>query len=335
MYNYSDEHIFIVGAHINNNDVKKSKLIRCIESLRQFNIPILLSTHHEIPDDIKEIVDYHINDNKNEILEFERFAEFRLDNIRWVETELYYINNSYTFQHDFAALTIIKNAVIFAKELGKSKIHYIDYDCVIDAKQFSQTFMIDIENYDVSIAFVFSMKMWLAEKIFIDNVTTLENHFNLPDWRFEDFLMNRIKEYTNSYKISEYIDNNKLINTEAAWSRAGIDRNGAYFDIYTCVDSYRNLYISLVSNVKTISTPTSGSIFNNRNTKDEYLIEIKYETFSEFHYLSFGEYDLVKVGKYNKGSKVIIKYVGVNVFEETLTSDFLPYLKRNNLTFKN
>ena len=36
--------------------------------------------------------------------------------------------NYFDFHHDFAAITLIKNGIIFAKGLGKKKIHYFDYD---------------------------------------------------------------------------------------------------------------------------------------------------------------------------------------------------------------
>lgn len=332
-YYLSDEHLFIVGAHINNEE-KEKKLVRCIKKLREFNIPIVLSTHNYIRSEIVELVDYFINDEKNELLMFDRFMEFNINSLRWVDGGNYIINSYVNFHHDFAAITIIKNSIILAKKLGKTKIHYFDYDCIIDVKQYFETFLHDIEFYDVVFGFLFSMNIDIAEKIFVNDVTTLENHFKRNDWRFEDFLINGIKKYSNKYLPSRYIDNKKLINTEAAWLRAGINRNGAYFQTYLCVDSEDNLYFSLISSTKNCNTPTSSLIYSNVGiAKNDFLLEIKYNSFNLFHNLKVGHYDLIFLGKYIKDTRVIVNYMGVKIFDELLNKNLDEYRKMNFIIF--
>jgi len=333
-YNFSNEHIFIIGAHIDNLE-KEKLLVRCIKKLREFNIEILLVTHCEIRKEIVDLVDYFISDDKNELLTFDRYKEFNIDNVRWLRANNYIINSYVDFHHDFAAITLIKNAIIFANDLGKTKIHYFDYDCIIDTKQYSQTFLADIEYYDVVFGFLFSLKMDIAQKIFVDDVTTLENHFSQPNWRFEDFLINGIKDNTTKYKASDYIDNDNSINTEAAWLRAGINRNGAYFQLYLCVDEKSDdLYISLFSNSSNCTTPTSGLIYSNVGVLDEeILLELKYEDFNIFHKLLPERYDLIKIGKYVKNKKVKINYMGIKVFEQELNKNIDEYRKTNFIKF--
>ena len=332
-YNYNDEHIFIIGAYIDNIEKEKT-LVKCIKKLKEFNIPIILVTHCSIREEIVKLVDYFLSDDKNELLMFERFGEFNIDSLRWVTSGNYTINSYVSFHHDFAALTLIKNSVIFCKNLGKKKLHYFDYDCLIDTKQYSQTFLTDIEYYDIVFGFLFSIKIDLAEKIFINNVTTLENHFSQLNWRFEDFLINGIKKYTNNYKMSNYIDNDKTFNSQAAWLRAGINRNGSFFGIYICVDDKDDLYISLFSSRQNTETPTSGLIYSNIGVgKNDTLLEIKYINFNKFHNLKLGNYDLIKLGKYIKNERVIINYMGVKVLDELLNMEISDYKKRNFIKF--
>jgi len=330
-YNLDDGHIFIVGAFTPTIE-KEILLVKCIKKLKEFNIPILLVSHLPISIEITKLVDYYIFDSKNELLTLNRYPEFNLNNLRWIQTDKYFIKNYVKFHHDYAALTLIKNGVILSKTLGKKKIHYFDYDCIIDTYQYSQTFLIDIDNYDVVFGFLFSMKIELAEEIFVNNVTTLENHFSQINWRFEDFLINNIKKYTNSYKVSDYIDNDKTINTEAAWLRAGINRNGEYFELYLCVNS-DNLYLCLFSTSNNCTTPTSGLIYNNTTTSKNILLEIKYHNFNKFINLIPGNYDLINLGKYIINEKVEIKHMGIKVFDEVLNIESIDYEKISSVEF--
>ena len=331
-YNLSDEHVFILGAHINTLE-KEKLLVKCIKKLREFNIPIILSTHYKIKTEIVELADYFINDDKNELLTFDRFNEFNIDSLRWVQSRNYVVNSYVSFHHDFSAITIIKNGVLLAKELGKKKIHYFDYDCIIDTNQYYQTFLTESQIHDVVFGFLFSMNIDIAENIFIKDITTLEDHFSRSDWRFEDFLINGIKKYSNNYKASDYIDINKSLNTQAAWNRAGINRNGAFFQIYSCVDNEDYLYLSLISSTKGTHTPTSGLIYQNTKSNQDYLLEIKYTNFNKFHNLGLGVYDLVKIGKYNQNDRIKINYMGINVYDELLSKDIEEYRKMNFIRF--
>lgn len=332
-YELNNDHIFILGAHANTLE-KEIILVRCIKKLKEFNVPIILSTHYQIRPEIQNLVDYFICDNKNELLYFNRFSEFNINSLRWTETDNYIVNNYHNFHHDFAALTIIKNGVILSKELGKSKIHYIDYDSIIDSFQFHQTFMRDINYYDVVYGFLFSINIDVAEKIFVDEIKTLDEHFKRPDWRFEDFFSNGIKKYSKNPKESDYLNNDKSFNIIAAWSRAGINRYGAFFDVYLCVNN-DDLYIHLYSKTSDCNTPTSASVFKNLGIAEkDYLIEIKYKNFNKFHSLILNSFDLINIGKYIQNEKVEIKYMGHLVFEEQLNLDLEKFRKMNNLIFK-
>jgi len=332
-YNIPEGHIFIVNAWIDSID-KEKILIKCIKRLKEFNIPVLLITSSNRPDssnsyireEISQMVDYFIVDD-NEILTSDRFGEFKLDSLRWTKTSHYLIENQIEFHHDFAVLKNLKNAIIFSNNLGKKYIHYIEYDNIIDTFQFSQTFLEQLNYHDVvlfknlahwigHIYYLFSMNMDLAMK-FIQEITTIENHFRCEDWRMEDYIINRIKKYTNNIGFADYLDNEKSLNLNAVWNRAGINRNGIYTQIYL-VSNGENLYLHLISDSKQIKN---------------ILLEIRYLNYNKFFWLKPDSYELLDLGKYLIDEKIVVNYLGIKIFEEKLNMDVNKFSNKNKITF--
>jgi len=321
MYQLNDEHIFIVGAWLDSLE-KENILIRCIEKLRDFNIPILLVAHCSVKIEIQKLVDYFIYDEKNELLYFDDIKKLNINSLRYVETDSYYINSYVDFHHDYAVLTNIRNGIKFSLRIGKTKIHYLEYDNIINVKQYYETFITDINNYDFvcyeydkgsvnkgyCAAYMFSIKNNLALKL-LDDITTLYDHFKKNDWRLECYILNLIKRNTNSIKISNYIDVDNSINICYIWNREIFKK----FNFYVVVNN-DDLYLVFIS------------------TSKSYLIEIKYDN-SKFYNI-FG-YQLINIGKYTIGSSIILKYMGLKLFEKKLNESIEKYREKNFLVFKN
>ena len=159
-YKVNGEHIFIVNAWIDNVE-KERILVQCIKKLKEFNITILLVTagDHpyglgkclEIRDEIKKMVDYVLVNKENEVLPFEKIKELNINSLRYIQTDNLIIHSYVDFHHDYAVLSNLKEAILFCYDLGKKKIHYLEYDNIIDTFQFYQTFINDIDYYDCEI----------------------------------------------------------------------------------------------------------------------------------------------------------------------------------------
>jgi len=319
-YKLSNEHIFIIGAYTDTLD-KEKILVKCIKKLKEFNIPILLSVHLEVREEIKKLVDYYIFDDKNELLYFDNIKKLNINSLRYIETQSYKVNSYVDFHHDYAVLTNIRNAFNFCLKNSKSKIHYLEYDNIIDVKQYYETFINDINRYDAVIyeydkgsvnngycaAFIFSIRDIIAFKL-LEDITTIENHFRKNDWRLENYIINSIQKYTNNIKITNYIDNDNTINICYIWNRQILKD----FLIYIVVNK-DDIYISF-------------------STKLKYLIEINYSDYNKFHNIIGSQ--LIKIGKYNIGNVIKIKYLGTIILEKILSESLETYSEKNYVFIK-
>jgi hypothetical protein len=321
-FNLNDDHVFIIGAYTDTLE-KEKILVKCIKKLREFNIPIILCTHLPVRIEIQKLVDFYIYDEKNELLYFEDSKEFNLNNLRFINTSSYDVYSYSDFNHDFAVLTNIRNGFNFAK-LNKKYFHYIEYDNIIDTKQYYQTFLIDINNYDAVFyeydknsivnnnycaAYLFSIKEEIASKM-LENIKTLKDHYQKLDWRLENYILNSVKKLTNKIKISEYIDVEKKINI--CWISNRSVLGGVVF--YEIVDDKSDdMYLSFVSS-------------------KEHLIEINYDNFNKFY--NINGYNLIKIGKYKLNSKLYLKFMGQIFYEKKFTEELDKYKIKNKIIFK-
>jgi len=316
-YHLNDEHIFLVTAWTDTIE-KEKMLVKCIKKLKEFNVPILLAVQHiPVIDEIQKLVNYYIFDNSNEILPFEKFEEARLRSYRYTSVSNYKVVNWEKYNHHYAVLSNIKKAFLFCNLIGKKIIHYIEYDCIIDTKQFYETFMKDIENYDFVIKPVmFSIKIDLALKVIIEIPDSMYEYYQKPNCSYHHFFsdglppyeFSYIAKYTNKIKIADYIDNDKTINLIAVHN----DRGGLLYglkipNIFLAIDS-NDLFIHFISN-------------------KEMLLEIKYDLFQKFIFIE--SYDLINIGKYTQGKTVIVKIMGIEIYKYILNEDLISFKKRN------
>lgn len=328
-YHHDDSNIFIVNAWIDSIE-KEKILVKCIKRLKEFNIPILLVTAGDRPNnlgkskeiipEIKNLVDYFIFNEKNEVLPFEKIKELNLNSLRYVQTNNVVVHSYVDFHHDYAVLSNLKKAILYANELGKKTIHYLEYDNFIDPFHYNQTFLDEIRysdcvlyeydkgqiiNQNSSAFFIFSMKMELALN-FVSEIKNLDEHFKNSNWTAEKFLLNTIKKYTNNYVLTKYIDSKKELNTCYLWNRTLL--KGLIF--YIIVDNVENLYIMF-----------GGS--------QEHLIEINYEDYNKFNNII--GYKLINIGKYKQNSTVFLSYMGNVFYKKTLNDTFDKYREKNYL----
>jgi hypothetical protein len=124
--------IIIVLSHA-NTEIKKHQLKECLLKL---NGDILLSTNYPVDFETQKLCNWVLYDKKNEILPKELYHKYNVDFSYW------YINNQgvkiiedMEFDHGYAVYNLIKNGVKFAESLGKTKIHVLNYDYIIDMSE--------------------------------------------------------------------------------------------------------------------------------------------------------------------------------------------------------
>lgn len=336
-----NKHIFVVDAWPNNEEKEKT-LVDCIKKLREFNIEILLATHFPIATEIQSMVDYYIFDKKNPLLTKEEFKTYDIGSGRWTKTNEYYVINEHEYHHDYAIWETMRNSFNFCDFLGKEYIHFMEYDNLIDTWQFRQSFVEYIESKDAIIyeynemsvndifspymaTYLFSIRTDIANKL-IGNIKNKDEYFrNRPEgFQLEKLFLKYLRKETSNIRLTNYIDNDGGLNVHAVWNRDGIDRDGAQFQAYPCVDKNKNVYLHIIHG------------FFSKDNGDDYLLEIRYKDKTQFISVSpSNKYQLIDLGKYQKGDTIKIYYQGGLVFNEFLTDEYEYFYSMNKVILNN
>lgn len=331
--------IFIIDAWPDTQD-KENDLIDCINRLRSFTgIEILLVSHYPIIPEIQKMVDYYIFDKDNPLLLNSEFAEYGVSSGRWTNAINYRVENSVSYHHDYAIWKSMANAFNFCKFLGKTNIHFLEYDNLINPIQYKQSFLDQSRIYDAVIyeytegssidahlaqyiaTYIFSIKTEVAVKL-ISKINSKKEYFlDKPEgWQLERVFFKALKECTHKIGYSKYIANDNELNTKAVWNRDGILRDDARFQIYPAVDGSGMLYLHLISG------------FHETPADKDYLIEIRYMDLIIFKTLTVDNYELIELGAYRKGHTITVNYLGKTIFTEFLELEVSDYIKINKVT---
>jgi hypothetical protein len=121
----SNDSVIIVLSHA-NNEWRKHLLKECLSSLEG---EVILSTNHPVDFETQKLCDWVIHTNKNEILTKEEFPKYDVFfNYWYYDSENNYKEVPFEFDHGYAAYSLIRNGINFAKSLGKTKVHLLNYD---------------------------------------------------------------------------------------------------------------------------------------------------------------------------------------------------------------
>lgn len=329
--------IFVLDAWPNTPE-KETDMLECIKKLREFSgIPILLVSHYAIKPEIQKLVDYYIYDRENPILLNSEFAEYSVASGRWTNFGGYRIDSELPYHHDYAIWTSLQHAAIFCKHLGKSTMHFIEYDNLIDTFQYKQAFMEPMRYRDAVLyeysegssndldpycaTFIFSVKTDIAIQA-LSQVNSKREYFVNRDkgWQLERVFLRCLRNVTSNIELTKYIANSNELNTQAVWNRDGIFRDDAIFQVYLGADVSDNLYCHLLSG------------FHDIPANKDYLIEIRYDGSTWFELLKIGEIKFINIGKYKKGLTVNVRYLGRSVFSEFLGEDLSLFRKMSLIT---
>jgi len=118
------DHVIVINSHINNK-AKEDILIDCIKQLKKTGIDIMISSHTRISPEVLDLVDYYVFDKDNPMIT--SHTDFYFWKNKQIEIQI----KTPLSAHSYTALKNVKNAVHFAKALGKKYFYHIEYDCVI------------------------------------------------------------------------------------------------------------------------------------------------------------------------------------------------------------
>ena len=332
----NSEDIIVINSWI-DTDSKEEKLVNLIKRVKSYGHPILLTGHYPVKPEIQNMVDYYLFDKKNPLLTSDEFNGYGVNSVRWTQIDDVRIENTRKFHHDYAIWETMRVAFKFCKDLGKTNIHFMEYDNLPDEQQFRQSFIEILPHSDAVIyeyhkgsasednpycaTYIFSIKTDVAIKT-IDKIKTKEEFFkDKPDsWQLEKNFLQSLKSVTSNVRTTQYIPNDNELNLQGVWDDGRT--NDVFLEIYLAVDKDENLYLH----------PISGT-GERRSTKD-YLLEVVYGDYKKFHMLRKGAHNLHLIGKYSMGSTVSVYYQGVTIFKEFLSDDVKTFRKFNKLTHK-
>jgi hypothetical protein len=214
----SEDSVIIVLSHA-NNEWRKHLLKECLKSLKG---EVILSTNYPVDFETQKKCDWVVYSKKNEILLKENFSKYNV----FYETWHYDEDNNYhevpfEFEHGYAAYTLIKNGVKFAKELGKTKIHLINYDYILQEEVFSEN---DKElDYSDFICYTFPddylepryLTSLMSGKIdplikYVNHYNNISEYYTSNDNKY-NFLENKTNKILNSFDFSISEKNSELI----------------------------------------------------------------------------------------------------------------------------
>ena len=334
-YTQFNEDVFVVDCWPNNKD-KENVLKKLLTSLKVYNCPIILCGHYPVNPDIQKLADYYIYDSNNDILLEKDFEEYGVNSDRWTDMGNYKITNKVEFHHDYAIWLTMKNAFNLVKQLGKKYIHFLEYDNLPDEIQYRQSFMEYMRSNDAvvyeysegstkeenpySSTYIFSIKTDIAIEL-VSKINSKEEYFkNKPNkWQLEKVFYQTLKSITNNIFVSKYIANDNELNIFAAWNRNGITKNGARLQTYLGVDDFNQLYVHFISG------------FSEKPANLDYLVEINYGNFKKFLTVKKGQYILEKIDEYRQGESFQVFYMGVEIFNQQLTSDVDEFKRKNKV----
>ena len=201
----SEDSVIIVLAHA-NNEWRKHLLKECLKSLKG---EVILSTNYPVDFETQKNCDWVVYSKKNEILLKENFSKHNV----FYETWYYDKDNNYhevpfEFEHGYAAYTLIKNGVKFAKELGKTKIHLINYDYILQEEVFSEN---DKElDYSDFICYTFPDDYFEPRYL-----TSLMSGKIDPLIKYVNYYKNISEYYTSNETKYNFLENktNKILNS--------------------------------------------------------------------------------------------------------------------------
>lgn len=259
---------FLIGAYCHTEE-RLNELKRCLVNLQKYNLPILISSHYTLPDDVIKNVDGFIYDPSNEILYQKDFEKYKTGFWYFYEDNYIRIDKAFDFHHDYAFWTQIRNGFSLAKMKGYDMVYFLDFDVELDDETFNEIRegskgydACSYRLYDFMYTVVFSCNPTIGLEV-TESLPTLHDYFynkpgetNIEKVFYKALMNNNAKinileknlvdkpNFQNFTSALNYINNNFFI-----------DDKKIIAGIFTCCDENDNLYLysNIVENSHNLS----------------------------------------------------------------------------------
>jgi hypothetical protein len=251
-----NKEIVIILSHCDNQR-KVDKLKKCVNVIKEQGYPIIISSHIKVPDDFFPEVDYIVCDSDNPVINNMDSNEIPsgAPNI-WFKDDSYYQVSYVRYNYSYAVMKLMKSSAGVAYANGYEKIHFINYDYVINDPGILKKHLILLEKHDiVGYNESYEDQTYFSTGIFSVNAQPFVSASNSINSK-SDFLSygqpvleKFIHEYYHkkaglSIENSMHIDtikNSCEINTEATFNGI-IDGFNGIFYLFFAKDEVKNSY---------------------------------------------------------------------------------------------
>ena len=106
-------------------------LRECINSVKSQGYSVILSSSYQVPDEIQILCDYTIFDKENPVITGSELEKIGGAIFFWLSFPYFENQHCVDMNHSYAVLKLMKNAAAIAKINRITKLHYLNYDYII------------------------------------------------------------------------------------------------------------------------------------------------------------------------------------------------------------
>ena len=128
---------FVIAAYCDTKE-KENKLVKNIANLKKFNLPIILSSHSILNENILQSVDVFVYESYNEVLYQKDFNKMNSGFWYYYDNNDISIRKAFDFHHDYAFWSLVKNGFSIAKNRNFDIAYFMDFDIEMDNETFEE-----------------------------------------------------------------------------------------------------------------------------------------------------------------------------------------------------
>lgn len=253
-----DGELAVVLSHADTYE-KDIMLKRNIVALKNQGFRVLVSSHIHLSVDIEEMVDFIVYDRDNPVVYREEYHELSsFVPIFLLSHPDYTMSYTFDFNHGFAALKLIKNALGVAHANGFHTSHFVNYDYVISNPSTISNHREALKEFDL-VSYRWDQPNSLNSAFFSARTKLLYDSLVSTDskksyFRFnnkvilEDILYCICEEAglkTKAFELSEAKEGN-ILNGFVLPTFPYIKTNKGKAYVYSCIDSQDNRYVGVM-----------------------------------------------------------------------------------------
>ena len=327
-----------------NTPEKLDILKECILSSTNQGYKVILSSSYQVPDEIQLLCDYTIFDKENPVITGSDLEKIGGAIFFWLSFPNFKNQHCVDMNHSYAVLKLMKNAATIAKINGISKLHYLNYDYIIQDRNLLPNQSESLNNNDLFYYYYTENENYMNTGIFSINTQQMLDSFSHINSKsdycdqgypiLEEYMLKRFKE--RQLKIDKDLlvnikQNNKidLIATSDFLTQKKIE--GKEFNLYLYLSKEENtneLYLIVVSDIETnMIVRFTDKTYNIKINGSPIIIELEQSLVDTGFDVEVLEFNLLE--KFNNQKK--LSSCTIHNYEVVQQFDNFRYEESNNL----